>query len=71
MPPEQVEKIAVILARLDAAEQIGDMNAPGLRLHRLAGELKGFWSVTVTANWRVIFRFDDGKAFDVDLVDYH
>ena len=71
LPPEQVEKIAIILARLDAAEQIGDMNAPGLRLHRLAGKLKGFWSVTVTANWRVIFRFDDGKAFDVDLVDYH
>ncbi len=71
MPPEQVEKIAVILARLDVAEQIGDMNAPGLRLHRLAGNLKGFWSVTVTANWRVIFRFDDGKAFEVDLVDYH
>ena len=70
LPPEQVEKIAVILARLDAAEQIGDMNAPGLRLHRLAGNLKGF-SVTITANWRVIFRFDDGKAFDVDLVDYH
>ena len=37
----------------------------------MAGRLKGFWSVTVTANWRVIFRFDDGKAFDVDLVDYH
>jgi proteic killer suppression protein len=53
------------------AEQIGDMNAPGLRLHRLAGKLKGLWSVTVTANWRVIFRFDDGKAFDLDLVDYH
>jgi plasmid maintenance system killer protein len=61
--PEQVEKIAVILARLDVAEQIGDMNGPGLRPHRLAGNLKGFWSVTVTANWRAIFRFDDGKAY--------
>ena len=71
LPPEQVEEIAVILARLDAAERLGDMNAPGLRLHPLAGKLKGFWSVTVTANWRVIFRFDHGKAFDVDLVDYH
>jgi len=71
LPPEQVEKIAVILARLDAAEQIREMNAPGLRLHRLAGRLKGFWSVTVTANWRIIFRFEDGKALDVELVDYH
>jgi proteic killer suppression protein len=71
LPPEQVEKIAIILARLDAAEHIGDMNVPGLGLHRLAGKLRGFWSVTVNANWRVVFRFGDGKAFDVDLVDYH
>ena len=47
------------------------MDALGLRLHRLTGKLSGFWSVTVTANWRVIFRFDDGKVLDVDLVDYH
>jgi proteic killer suppression protein len=47
------------------------MNVPGLGLHRLAGKLRGFWSVTVNANWRVVFRFGDGKAFDVDLVDYH
>ena len=47
------------------------MNAPGLRLHRLAGKLKGFWSVRVTASWQVIFGFAGGKAFDVDLVDYH
>ena len=71
LPAEQVEKIAVILARLDAAEQIRDMNVPSFRLHRLTGKLKGFWSVTVTANWRIIFRLEDGKAFDVDLVDYH
>jgi proteic killer suppression protein len=37
----------------------------------LAAELRGFWSVTVRANWRIIFRFERGKAFDVDLVDYH
>jgi len=37
----------------------------------LKGELKGFWSVTVSGNWRVIFRFENGDAFDVDLVDYH
>jgi toxin HigB-1 len=71
LSPEQVEKIAVILARLDAAEEIREMNVPGLRLHRLAGKLKGFWSVTVNANWRIIFHFEDGMAFDVDLVDYH
>ena len=47
------------------------MNVPGFRLHRLAGRLRGFWSVTVSANWRIIFRFKDGRASDVDLVDYH
>ena len=44
---------------------------PGWRLHPLKGELKGFWSVSVSGNWRVIFRFEDGDAFDLDFVDYH
>ena len=47
------------------------MNLPGFRLHRLKGDLKGFWSVIVRANWRVIFRFEEGDAYDVDLIDYH
>jgi toxin HigB-1 len=47
------------------------MNLPGFRLHRLKGDLKDFWSVTVRANWRVIFRFEQGDAYDVDLIDYH
>jgi len=47
------------------------MNLPTFRLHPLTGDLKGFWSVTVRANWRLVFRFDDGNAFDVDLIDYH
>lgn len=41
------------------------------RLHALTGNLRGFWAVTVRANRRIIFRFEDGTAFDVDLVDYH
>jgi proteic killer suppression protein len=44
---------------------------PGWRLHPLKGDLDGLWSVTVTGNWRIVFRFDNGRAFDVDLVDYH
>jgi proteic killer suppression protein len=47
------------------------MDLPGLRLHALKGELKGFWTVTVRANWRVIFRFVAPDALDVDYVDYH
>jgi proteic killer suppression protein len=44
---------------------------PGYRLHALKGDLKGYWSVTISGNWRIIFTFENGDAFDVDLVDYH
>ena len=47
------------------------MRITSYRLHALKGNLKGYWSVTVKANWRIIFGFEDGDAFDVDLVDYH
>lgn len=47
------------------------MNLPGYRLHRLKGELKRFWSVSVSGNWRIIFRFESEDTFDVDLIDYH
>ena len=67
---EHVDKLRNILATLHAAPTVEHMDMPGFRLHRLKGELKGFWAVTVRANWRVIFRFD-GDAKDVDYVDYH
>ena len=68
---EHAQKLRDILARLDAAAVAADMDLPGLRLHALKGELKGFCAVTVRANWRVIFRFVEGDALDVDYVDYH
>ncbi len=68
---EHVVKLSDILARLDAAGTVADMDMPGFRLHPLKGRFKGFWAVTVRANWRVIFRFSDRHAFDVDYVDYH
>ncbi len=68
---EHVEKLRDILARLDAAATAADMDLPGFRLHSLKGGLKGFWAVTVRSNWRVIFRFADGEAMDVDYVDSH
>jgi len=64
-------KVRDILARLDAAGTVTDMDVPGFRLHELKGSMKGFWAVTVRANWRVIFRYADGDALDVDYVDYH
>ncbi len=60
-----------ILTALDAAENFDGLNRPSFRLHPLKGQLKGIWAVTVRANWRVIFRFADGKAYDLDFVDYH
>ena len=69
--PEHVEKIARILARLDRVSKPGHMDLPGWRLHRLKGNLAGFWSVPVHANWRIVFRFEDGDATDVDYLDYH
>jgi proteic killer suppression protein len=68
---EHVTKLRDILARLDAAGTVADMDLPGFRLHPLKGGFKGFWAVTVRANWRVIFRLAEGDALDVDYVDYH
>ncbi len=69
--PEHAEKLRDILARMNAAREVADMDLAGFRLHSLKGALKGFWAVTVRANWRVIFRFAEGDASDVDYVDYH
>jgi proteic killer suppression protein len=68
---EHVVKLRDILARLDAAVVVTDMDIPGFKLHPLKGGRKGSWAVTVRANWRVIFRFDAGDAQDVDYIDYH
>lgn len=68
---EHTDKLRRILARLDSAKIIADMDLPGYRLHALKGGLQGFYSVTVRANWRVIFQFDQGEALNVDYVDYH
>jgi len=66
-----IEDVEDILARLDRAETPQAMNLPGYRLHPLKGDLRGFWSVTVRANWRIVFRFEGVDAFDVELTDYH
>jgi toxin HigB-1 len=66
-----VDTVEDFLARLDEADTPQAVNLPGYRLHPLKGELKGFWSVTVRANWRIIFRFEGTDAFDVELIDYH
>lgn len=69
--PDHVEKVENILAFLNRARKPEDMDLPGFRLHPLKGDRKGFWSVIVQANWRVIFRFQEGHVYDVDSIDYH
>ena len=68
---DQVRRIADVLAHLDRANHPSDVDLPGYRLHPLKGRWKGVWSVWLSGNWRIVFRFEDGGAFDVDLVDYH
>jgi proteic killer suppression protein len=71
LPSQFVARIGMILDRLDAASNPRQMNAPGLRFHALQGNMKGRYSVTVSANWRITFAWSDEHAVDVDLEDYH
>ena len=65
------DRVALALADLDDACKPSDLDLPGYRLHPLKGDLKGYWSISISGNWRVTFRIEDGDAYDVDLTDYH
>ena len=70
--PEHVRKLKRILAVLENSRAPRDMDIPGFRLHALTGDLRGHYSVSVSGNWRVTFRFNEhGEAIDVDYTDYH
>ena len=69
--PDLVDTVQEILTVLDKATTPQALSLPGYRLHPLKGDLQGFWSVTVRANWRIMFRLEEGAAFDVELIDYH
>ncbi|MBT8339761.1 MAG: type II toxin-antitoxin system RelE/ParE family toxin [Desulfatitalea sp.] len=69
--PEHADKIARILDRLNGANDTIDMNYPGSYLHKLTGNLKDLYSVRVSGNWRIFFRFIDGDAYIVNYDDYH
>lgn len=66
-----VRRLRQIMALLDSAADPEAMNAPGLRLHALKGNLAEYYAVAVSGNWRVTFRFEEGDATDIDYVDYH
>ena len=69
--PAHAKRLRMLLAALDTATQIDDMDLPGFSLHPLRGERKGEWSITVSGNWRVTFEFHDGNAHRVNYEDYH
>jgi proteic killer suppression protein len=71
LPPDMLERIRTVLSFLDAASTIEEMDQPSFRLHPLKGRLRGLWAVTVRANWRIVFDFENGDATDVDFMDYH
>ena len=64
-------KAELYLSVLDSAENLEELDITGFTFHPLTGDMRGFYSVFVSRNNRIIFRFEDGRAFDVDLVDYH
>ena len=69
--PQYADKIGRILAQLKRSSRPSDMDLPSFRLHPLKGDMAGFWSVTIQANWRIVFRFEEENVTDVDLIDYH
>ena len=71
IPPAHVAKLRSLMTYLNRASKITDMNLPGANLHQLKGDFKGFWSISVTGNYRLIFEFRDGDAYLVDYPDYH
>jgi proteic killer suppression protein len=74
VPPTMADKLRKLLLALETADDLGQLGRfPGWKLHPLKGELKGLWSLTVTGNWRLVFRYDEetNTACDIDLIDYH
>jgi proteic killer suppression protein len=69
--PDTAERLQRRLDVLDAANSLEGLGLPGFRLHSLSGDMRGRYSIRVTGNWRITFRFEDGDVFDVNLEDYH
>ncbi len=68
---QHAQKLSDILDRLDASNVLTDMRFPGSNLHQLKGKKKGIWAVKVSGNWRIVFSFKEGNAYNVDYIDYH
>lgn len=71
LPTAHLRKISMILTALDAVTSEDDIKQLGSSIHLLKGNYAGFWSMTVTGNYRIIFCFDEGDIYNVDYIDYH
>lgn len=71
LSPRHVGRIKRILDLLNDAAKVEELNIPGYELHPLKGDRKGEWGMKVSGNWRIVFCFEGGNAFDVNLEDYH
>ncbi len=71
LPVDQISRIENRLSVINEARQVEDINVAGFRLHLLRGDYAGFHAVWITGNWRIVFRFADGDAYDLDHLDYH
>ena len=69
--PKHAKRLRLLLAALETAHVIGDMDIPGFKFHALKGKAKGRWSIWVNGNWRLTFEFRDGDVYLLDYEDYH
>jgi toxin HigB-1 len=69
--PEHVKRLQKILTAVNIAEFVTDLNLTGFKLHSLKGDRKDIWAITVRANWRITFKFEDGNAYILNYEDYH
>jgi proteic killer suppression protein len=71
LPPDMIKRVEVLFGYLDAASTLDDLSIPSLKLHQLTGARKEEWAVSVNGNWRIVFRFENGAAKDLNFEDYH
>ena len=71
LPTQNIRKIQAVLSVLDTVSDVSYINIPGGKLHPPKGERKGYWSLTISRNWRITFQFDGEDVTDVDYEDYH
>ncbi|HLD73557.1 MAG TPA: type II toxin-antitoxin system RelE/ParE family toxin [Bdellovibrionota bacterium] len=69
--PEHAKRLTIILQFLDSAEKAEDLDLPGFNFHKLKGPMKEYYSVQVSGNWRVIFKFEGENPISIDYLDYH